>query len=143
MEDTVKKTQRSYNSTIRKSGAPKKTNPARRKREFARCYGSKARVEFVKSLPCAACKVQGHSSNAHLLGNGGLSRKADYTTIGPLCASYPDAEHGGIWIGCHAMYDRYRGWFDTQYPDFNAEEVARETEELWRASLGSSQGGQT
>ena len=69
---------------LRRSGRLKARNAARRKREFARCYHSAERVEFVKALPCAVCYCT-PSENAHTTG-GGASRKADYTTIAPLCA---------------------------------------------------------
>lgn len=59
-------------------------NPARRKREWARAYHSTDRVEFVKSLPCAACGRR-PSENAHMPSQSGMGRKGDYSTIVPLC----------------------------------------------------------
>lgn len=56
----------------------------RTKREFARIYGSKDRVLFVKGLKCCCCGRTGWTENAHIE-NGGMGRKADYTKIIPLC----------------------------------------------------------
>lgn len=62
--------------------APKKSNPGRRKREWARAYHSIERVCFVKSLPCLVTGQTG-CENAHIVG-GGMGRKADYVLIVPL-----------------------------------------------------------
>ena len=53
--------------------------------DFARVYGSKERVRWVKNLPCIFCGAQtGMCQNAHIR-NGGLSRKADACFIVPAC----------------------------------------------------------
>lgn len=59
------------------------------KAEFSRIYGSEERVLFVKTLPCCACgrfPSHDHPSENHHTENGGLSRKAGYLSIVPLCA---------------------------------------------------------
>ena len=72
-----------------------KSNPVRRAREFARAYGSKARVEFVKALGCFQCGAA-VAENAHLHGSkSGMGRKGPYTDIVPLCRT------------CHTRYDAY------------------------------------
>jgi len=72
-----------------------KTNPVRKAREFARAYGSKARVEFVKALGCFQCGAA-VAENAHLHGSkSGMGRKGPYTDIVPLCRT------------CHTRYDAY------------------------------------
>jgi hypothetical protein len=102
-------------------------NKARQAREFARCYGSAARVAFVRSLPCAACG-RGPSVNAHLHDDGtkGAGRKSGFATIGPLCH------------GCHDLFDGRAGGgkarFAELYPDFDPVEVAAETQRRWRYS---------
>lgn len=57
----------------------------RTKQSFARIYGSPERVAWVKSLPCSVVGcTEGPIHNAHTE-TGGMGRKADYTTIIPLC----------------------------------------------------------
>ena len=99
----------------------------RKPSEFARIYGSKERVEFIKSLPCAACLAVGFSQNAHLLGNGGAGRKKSYTTVGPLCG------------GCHEQYDEHRWAFNIVFPDFDPIKVSAETETAWLAYQSAGQ----
>ena len=65
--------------------ALKARNERRRASEFARAYGSEARVMAIKALACYACVKGWPSENAHL-GNGGMGRKADWTEIVNLCA---------------------------------------------------------
>ena len=86
---------------IPRKSAPPKVNAKRKAREFARTYGSKARVEYVKTIACCHCWhwSKGGIDNAHTTG-GGMSRKGDYTTIVPLCRS------------CHVRYDEYLAPFD-------------------------------
>lgn len=123
----------------RRSGRirPKKRTPS----EFARIYGSRARAKWVKSLPCAACAVVGYSENAHTV-NGGKSRKADHTTIIPLCGPRPDKAIDGVtdvwYIGCHRRFDRRLGVFAD--PEFRAQLTA-EAENVarrWRESQGAA-----
>lgn len=92
---------------IKKSGRvkPKKRSAS----EFARIYGSKKRVVWVKSLPCAVwiavelfgieTRCEGPVVNAHTV-TGGMGRKADAKTIAPLCHAH------------HVDYDHYRGLFE-------------------------------
>lgn len=77
-----------------KAGKPIKAKK-RSASDFARVYGSKARVEFVKSLPCVACNAT-PSDNAHIK-SGGMGRKADYTDIVPLCSKCHTLQHQRGW----------------------------------------------
>lgn len=61
-------------------------NQQRRKREFARAYGSKARVQWVQSLACLVC-LSRPSENAHTPSRSGMGRKGDACTIVPLCSA--------------------------------------------------------
>ena len=61
----------------------KKRNPKRRQSEFARCYGSKERVQAIKALPCWNCRKR-HAENAHTE-SGGTGRKAGWETVVDLC----------------------------------------------------------
>lgn len=73
----------------------KPVNAKRRKSEFARCYESRARVAWIKSLPCLA-RGQGYCGgdiqNAHTA-TGGTGRKADASTVVPLCLKHHAALH--------------------------------------------------
>lgn len=88
---------------LKRSAPPKRgkrvrrANVARKRREFARVYGSADRVAFVQSLSCFACDAIGMESkwpvqNAHICGGGG-SRKADRDKIIPLCAAHHTLMH--------------------------------------------------
>lgn len=123
---------------IRRSGPKRSTKPIPRsaikrkprpKSETLRIYGSPTRREWIKTLPCSACGVVGYSVGAHVLGNGGMSRKAAADTQAPLCRN-----RGWVVaiIGCHALYDDYPWIFKQQFPDFNAEDAAADTERKWQ-----------
>lgn len=115
----------------KKRTAPKASNPARKAREFARAYHSKARVEFVKGLGCVYCTAlhplfgvvtAGKSHNAHTVTGGG-SRKADFTTIVPLCASH------------HRLYDEHQFPFDTEKVRDAIKSACPDVERMWLAHL--------
>ena len=97
------------------------SRPKRRKRsksEFARIYGSPARVRFVASLPCVGCG-RGPCENAHIE-TGGMGRKADSDRIVPLCN------------GCHR---EFHWWGREDFEDgyhIDLEGAALQTEMLWR-----------
>lgn len=87
---------------LKRSAIPPR-NPKRRRSEFARCYHSKERVEFVKRMPCIRCGLHGYSDNAHVGRKGaGAGRKADYDQIAPLCG-WPSNHIGG---DCHGKLHR-------------------------------------
>lgn len=65
-----------------KRTAVKKVNPERRKREFARCYGSPSRVQWIAWQPSVVSGLR-PCENAHVR-NGGTGRKADARWIVPL-----------------------------------------------------------
>lgn len=116
-------------------------------RAYARKYGSKARVEFVRSLPCAACGVVGYSENAHVPPKseaGGTGRKADYRFIAPLCGPH-EKQAGRVagyvrypYSGCHHFLHHYgREEFQKMY-GFDLEAEAAKTHAAWLAhNLGS------
>lgn len=88
-------------SPLRRSKGVRKRNPARRKSELARCYGSRERVEWVKAQRCI-CRTticEGPSENAHIK-TGGTGRKADADQIVPLCHNHHVILHteGVIWF---------------------------------------------
>ena len=102
---------------------PKKRKPS----EFARIYGSKARVEWVKSLPCCVCRLRGlleknqhagESYNAHTE-NGGMGYKAGYETIAPLCARH------------HMQFDQHIAPFDKPSMRLAVRALAADTHAAW------------
>lgn len=107
----------------RRSGRPKAVNRPRRASTFARCYGSKARVAWVRGLPCAACGVLGASQNAHVLGPDGMGRKGGYAGIAPLCGPRGTDE------GCHRRFDTAK----IAHAQFDPVAAAAGTERAWLA----------
>lgn len=81
-------------------GTPLRSKP-RKASEFARVYGSKKRVAWIKSLRCLAWPwgCAGEIVNAHTV-SGGTGRKADCTTIVPFCDAH------------HRRYDEHQPPFD-------------------------------
>lgn len=114
-------------STIRK-----KKRPASK---TIRIYGSKARRDWVKLQPCAACGVVGYSENAHVAppSEKGTGYKADAKWVAPLCGMRELWSPGGFSasIGCHTMYDEFRSSFDRRFPDFDPAKACAETERAW------------
>ncbi len=102
----------------------KKTNAKRKASEFARCYGSKDRVEFVRSLRCIVCAVFGgpwvYSDNAHTE-NGGAGRKGPFTSIIPLCRRH------------HQGYDQHVYPLSVGALRDSLNVVAGEVEKEWQA----------
>lgn len=117
---------------------PKARNVKRHTTEWARKYGSEARVLFVKSLACCACGVVGYSEVAHI-GNGGAGRKADARYTVPLCGARYGTRLGSPWKteGCHAKSHRIgiRTFERMHHLDLPA--LAEETERSWQAHLES------
>src|SRR5690242_17786713 len=72
-------------STITAKPKGIKKNAKRAAKRLARTHGPKVFREFTKEQPCKACGRLWHSENAHVLGNGGMGRKKDWTTVAPLC----------------------------------------------------------
>lgn len=64
--------------------------------EFRRIYGSRARVAFVKRLPCFSCWDFGEIQNAHV-SSGGMGRKANAAEIIPLCKACHALQHAKGW----------------------------------------------
>jgi hypothetical protein len=72
---------------MKRGGPVKKRNAKRRAAEFERCFGSRERVRWIKSLPCIV--TEGHSDdieNVHTRGDG-AGRRADACWIVPMKAS--------------------------------------------------------
>lgn len=104
---------------------PKARNVKRHAGEWARAYGSKARVAFVKSLACrvSGC-MDGPVENAHTV-NGGMGRKADANTIVPLCRAHHRFLHQHGPVAFAASFPLRHGWTLADW--------AVEVERLWGA----------
>lgn len=126
---------------LKSSGKPKAKK--RSPEEYARIYGSKERVEWVKALPCVttwrddwwkfrgdhsngrilyggtgtACKGKGE--NAHIV-SGGTGRKADAELIVPACHHHHAEMHRGVQT------------FETRY-GVDLPKSAAQIEERWQA----------
>jgi hypothetical protein len=94
-------------------------NRKRTAENFARCYHSVARVEWVKSLP-SVVSGRGPCVNAHAIGDG-AGRKAGYETIVPLTQDEHDELHR---IGVKTFGRRY---------DVDLMRCAHRTENAWKA----------
>lgn len=116
-------------SRLARTGALPKVNRRRKRSEFARCYGSRARVRFVAQLPCAACGYAGAipRDNAHTE-NDGAGRKGDAATIIALCSG-PN--------GCHRRQHQ-SGWLAIGMTGESRERMARLTDEAWQAHQGGA-----
>ena len=110
---------------IARGGPPRKQNPERLASNWKRAHHSKARQKFVGRLPCAACGYDGDylRHGAHTVTGGG-SRKADYTSIIPLCGPCHIKQHGvnGGWLAIGMTAEGKR-------------RAAENTEEMWQTHL--------
>lgn len=108
-------------STLKPGGRikPKPRKPS----EFARIYGSKARVEWVKDQPCVVCGFV-PSENAHIV-TGGMGRKADFDTIIPLCRFDHRVLHRFGRRPCESLTGK------------TLEQLAAQTEAAWQDSLNN------
>lgn len=117
------KSPRAWNSTLPAgSSLPRGPGPKRKSRtkpkkrtadEYARIYGSEARVEWFKAQPCIGCGIVGYSENAHTQ-NDGKGRKGHHSTIVPACGVHPDRD-GNLVEGCHAEMDHGKRAFEAKY----------------------------
>ncbi len=112
---------------IPRSSLKRKRKPAASAaKDFAREYGSRARVKFVSRLPCAACDYAGpiRRDNAHTK-TGGTSRKGPYTSIIPLCVA-------GTPMNCHGRQHGVNGgWLKIGMTAESRARAAANTEAAW------------
>lgn len=109
-----------------------------------RSYGGKARVEWMKTLPCVACGVVGFSQNAHIK-TGGAGRKSDARFCVPLCGPQSMFQWKShvfpAYIGCHASFEEHRAEFRETYPVLDLSAEALRIDALWTEHLASTQKG--
>lgn len=113
---------------------PKRANPKRKASEFKRCYGSSARCEWIKSLPCAvyACRNR-NVENAHLIDDGtkGMGRKSGYATVGPLCRYHHTEGDTSLHVLGRRLFEERHG--------LDLKSVAARVEINWRAFNGDTE----
>jgi len=91
--------------------------------EYRRIYGSKARVRWVKAQPCVSCGTEGQNHNHHTE-NGGLSRKADHTTIVSLCPSCHHEHHTGVLRGTREWWAEQARLTELRWQRYTQQEAA-------------------
>lgn len=97
----------------------------RKPSEFARIYGSKSRVAWVKGLACVAHGPTCHGGiEGHHVITGGTARKADAKFIAPLCKGH----HGDLHYHGRRTFEKAFGL------DLIAE--AAHTQTLWLLHCG-------
>ncbi len=127
-EDTLKRKRNQQRATVRQQVVRKKKKAWKRKpSEFARIYGSKARVAWVKAQPSVA-SGKGPCENVHVIG-GGTSRKADARVIVPLTHD----EHRG------ELHQHGKEWFEARY-GISLDFMAAQVELAWQAYLNQRKG---
>jgi hypothetical protein len=120
---------RTFSTIVGPRQRPKRRNAKRKPSEFARCFGSKARVQFVKSLPCCVTGRRGGIDNAHVIRDGseGMGRRGGFACIAPLRHEL------------HSLLHTSPARFTERYgtPDFA--KAAAETEQRWRVECGEGE----
>lgn len=121
-----------YSTIPKQKKRPKASNPKRRAKEFARCYHSVERVEWVKARPCQVCLKIGVSENAHTIG-GGAGRKAGYETIAALCGRHQWADE--FVVGCHGQLHALGPRLFQERYRVDLAQLAATLQAKWRAHL--------
>ena len=106
---------------------PKKRTPS----EAERIYGPKGFQDWLHRLPCIVCGHRGEI-HAHHTENGGMGRKADWTTLVPVCPAHHRMIHdigqkrvaamrGKQWAfeagRVQAAWEKYQRPYDTEARD--------------------------
>jgi hypothetical protein len=120
----MKRTPILRHTPLRRTGRVNPRNAARRASEFARAYGSTARVVWIQGLACVGCG-RTPCENAHSV-TGGRGRKADAETIAPLCHD------------CRTRYDQHRTPFDVPECRELVKAAAAEVARRWQRTGGDA-----
>lgn len=116
----------------------RKVNRARKAKNSARAYGPKARREWLLSRPCIVCGVEGYTEQAHTR-TGGTGRKADASTLIPLCGRDPLAlSQMGLGLGCHGQLHRVGRSSFEKIHGVNLDVLAAATEKAWLRHQGAA-----
>lgn len=109
--------------------AKKPINPVNRKRraaELLRTYGPPERRAWTKEQPCEVCGAE-PSDNAHIEREG-MSRKAHYALIIPLCAKHHNKGNYGLDVLGRARFEAYF--------KIDLEQLASQHEQRWLTYSG-------
>ena len=98
----MKRTPLRRNAALARKKPINPVNRERKKREYARCYGSKERVERIRALGCAVCG-KAPSDNAHVRSRGAGGTWRD---VVPLCPDHHSEQHRVGWDTFRARYPR-------------------------------------
>lgn len=111
-----------------KSKSPRKPiskkNTERAAKRFVSDFGGTEYHEFLTSLPCDVCGVEGFTVAAHLKSRG-AGGKADVTA--PLCSTKLFLAKGISRVGCHELFDAHDPEIRKQEPRLRELAKARRT----------------
>lgn len=79
-------------------------NRDRQRRLFRENFGGKSYRDWIVSLPCLLCGIEGYSEPAHLISRGAGGKAK---VLAPLCGVHPNTK-GELVEGCHRIYDTKR-----------------------------------
>lgn len=139
LETAVPKKRKKVKTTAwatRRGKAPRRRNSSRKKvwrrkpSDFARIYGSKKRVAWVRALGCIARSSGCHGpvDNAHVPSRSGMSRKGDAWQIVPLCRAHHRELHDDGYVEAVDIDARSVTILDRDYLQICADA----TEQAWQ-----------
>lgn len=106
---------------------------------FARAFGGKDRVEWMRTRACIACGKIGYAVSAHIT-TGGKGRRADAKYTVPLCdgfANRPWPVGKASFVNCHTLLDDYPWLFRAFLQGLDLEAAAQRTEAAWQFHVNS------
>ena len=125
---------------LKSSGKPmKKENKPRRAKAFVEDFGGAEYHDYITSLPCDVCGVEGFTVAAHLKSRG-AGGKAD--VLAPLCCTHKAPPPPGKMLafgvtptlGCHERYDAHDPEIRSHEPRLR--ELAKARRSAWVFAMG-------
>jgi hypothetical protein len=115
----------------------KRRNPAHRAANHERAYGEKA--AWIRGFPCVGCGIGGPIEAAHTT-TGGMGRKADASTLVPLCGPHvlPPYSLYRFVESCHRELHRVGiKTFEARH-EVNLKALAAKYEAEWQTHTGDA-----